>query len=87
MTYPSPPPPPASLNQDDDDDFLSSTSTCTGDGSFTISASAASTLDGCFQEADSSGTDTTVAYTVSGTSDDAEIVVTPVESDGGDVSQ
>lgn len=74
-------------DQDTDDDNPSSTDTCPGDGSFTVSASAASILDGCFEEVNFSTGGSTVVYTVSGTSDTAEFVVSPVEGDSGDVSR
>lgn len=75
-----------STYQDGDDDAMSTSVTCAGDGSFSITASAAPDLEGCFDEISSLGTDDTVVYTVSGTSDTAEIVVTPIGSDSGGVS-
>lgn len=61
--------------------------TCSGDGSFTIEANAAPSMDGCFvytQEDD--GPDGSMAYTVSSTADDEDIIVFLFATDDGDVS-
>lgn len=57
--------------------------TCSGDGSFTITANAAPNLDGCFKDTGLS----TEVYTVSGTDTQSEVAVLALETDGGNVSR
>lgn len=65
----------------------SSSETCSGDGSFTITASAAPHLDGCFEDAGVTTGDGSVFYTVASvTAGNAEVVVFSGENDNGDVS-
>lgn len=60
--------------------------TCSGEGSFTITADAAPNLDGCFEVTEFSTDDVPATYTVSATTDTAQIVVASVLLDSGDVS-
>lgn len=57
--------------------------TCSGDGSFTITANAAPNLDGCFKDTGSS----TKAYTVSSTATQNEVVVFAFETEAVNVSR
>lgn len=60
--------------------------TCSGDGWFTITANAAPNLDGCFVDTEEDRPDGSLAYTVTGTTGNAEIVVFSLVADDGDVS-
>lgn len=67
---------------------LSSANTCRGDGSFTLSSITAPRLNGCFVDVDSSATNETLVYAVTGTSDTVvEIAVSLHQTDGGNVSR
>ena len=76
----------------DEDDGITTTdvaNTCTGDGSFTITANAAPALSGCYLDTGVTAADAdgTVAYTVSGTTTVTEIYVISIANDDtGDVS-
>lgn len=73
----------ASANQVFESGPPSVADTCSGDGSFTITANAAPNLDGCFKETGSS----TEVYTVSGTATQSEVAVLALEDEGGNVSR